>query len=136
MYIQMSVQNLSSHVIWKIETLIEEDTRYKKHCTQDSETSVPFKVGTLGPHRVLPVAISCPIVFSWISLWSEISSLPKVILVWGKARICRTPNLGLRRTGTEYTWVIWCFTKKLRTRRTWFMSGHVLVLQLPVTSCL
>ena len=28
-----SVQKVSSHVIGKIETLIEEDTRYKKHCT-------------------------------------------------------------------------------------------------------
>ena len=34
----------------KIEPFIEEDTRYKKHCTQDNDTSVPFKVGTLGPH--------------------------------------------------------------------------------------
>ena len=33
-YIYMrSVHNVSSHVIWKIETFIEEDTRYKKHCT-------------------------------------------------------------------------------------------------------
>ena len=28
-----SVHKVSSHVIWKIETFIEEDTRYKKHCT-------------------------------------------------------------------------------------------------------
>ena len=28
-----SVQKVSSHVLWKIETFIEEDTRYKKHCT-------------------------------------------------------------------------------------------------------
>ena len=40
----------------------------KKHCTQDNETSVPFKEGTLGFHTVLPISISCPIVFSWISL--------------------------------------------------------------------
>ena len=31
------------------------------------DASVPFKLGTLGPHTVLPVTISCPIVFSWIS---------------------------------------------------------------------
>ena len=30
-------------------------------------TYVPFKVGSLGPHTILPIAISCPIVFSWIS---------------------------------------------------------------------
>ena len=35
----------------KTETFIE-DTRYKKHCTQDNEASVPFKVGTLRPHTV------------------------------------------------------------------------------------
>ena len=28
-----SVQKVSSHVLSKIETFIEEDTRYKKHCT-------------------------------------------------------------------------------------------------------
>ena len=37
------------------------------HCIQDSDASVPFRVGTLGPHTVLPIAISCPVVFSWIS---------------------------------------------------------------------
>ena len=30
-------------------------------------TSVPFKVGTLGPHTVLPITISYPVVSSWIS---------------------------------------------------------------------
>ena len=41
--------------------------KIKKHCTQDNDASVPFKVGTLGPHTVLPVTISCPVLFSWIS---------------------------------------------------------------------
>ena len=41
----------------KIETFIEEDTRYKKHCMQDNDASVPFKVGTLGPHTVLPASL-------------------------------------------------------------------------------
>ena len=40
------------------------DTRYKKYCTEDNDASVPFKVGTLGPHTVLPIIISCPVVFS------------------------------------------------------------------------
>ena len=61
-----SVQKVSSHVIGKVETFVEEDTRYKKHCTQDNDTSVPFKAGTLGPHTVL-ISISYPIVFSGIS---------------------------------------------------------------------
>ena len=54
------------HVIRKIETCIEEDTRYTKHCTQDNDTTVPFKVSNLGLH-ILLIAISFPIVFSWIS---------------------------------------------------------------------
>ena len=90
-----SVQKVSSHIIWKIETFIEEDTRYKKHCIQGSDTLVPFKVGTLGPHPVLPVAMSY---FSESHRWSEISSLSKVILVLGKARNCRVPNLGCQGT--------------------------------------
>ena len=60
-----SVQRVSSHV--KIETFIEQDTRYKKHCTQDNGVSVPFEAGTLGPHTILPISISCLILFSWIS---------------------------------------------------------------------
>ena len=49
-----SVQKVSSHVTRKIETFTEEDTRYKKHCTQDKDAFVPFKVRTLGPHTVVP----------------------------------------------------------------------------------
>ena len=41
--------------------------RYKKHCAQDSDTSVPCKVGTLGPHTVLPIAIGYSVIFYWIS---------------------------------------------------------------------
>ena len=35
--------------------LIEKDTRYKKHC--NIGISVLCKVGTLGPHTVLPVSL-------------------------------------------------------------------------------
>ena len=31
--------------------------RYRKHCTQDNDASVPFKVGTLGSHTILPVSL-------------------------------------------------------------------------------
>ena len=31
-YIYFSVYKVSIHVIWKIETFLEEDTRHKKHC--------------------------------------------------------------------------------------------------------
>ena len=51
---------------------MEEDTRYKKHFTQDSDASVPFKVGTLGTHTALPFTISFPVVISWIlsTVWN------------------------------------------------------------------
>ena len=41
--------------------------------------------------------MSFPVLFSWISWESEISSLSKVIIVLGKARSCRPPNLGYSR---------------------------------------
>ena len=64
----MSVQKVSRHIIWKIESFTEQDARYKKHCIYHNDVSVPFEVGTLGPHTVLPITISCPIIVSWISL--------------------------------------------------------------------
>ena len=89
-----SDQKVSSHVIGKIETFTEEDTRYKKHHMQDNDLSVPFKVGTLGPHTVLPITISCPIVFSWMSstVWNHF--LFKGDFSFGKSQ--RVPNLGRR----------------------------------------
>ena len=45
-------------------TFIKEDTRYMKHYREDNDASAPFKLRTLEPYRVLPVAISCPVVFS------------------------------------------------------------------------
>ena len=46
------------------ETFTEEETGYKKHCSRDNDASVPFKVGTLGPHTGPPVALSCPVIVS------------------------------------------------------------------------
>ena len=91
-----SVQKVSSHAIWKIETFTEEDTRYKQHCTQDNEASVPFKVGTwdLTQFSQLPSASS--LYFPKSHQQSEISSISKVILVLGKARSHQMPNLGCR----------------------------------------
>ena len=50
----------------------------------------------MGPHIVLPVAISCPFVFSWISAMAWNLFLSKVVLVLGKARSHRVPNVGYR----------------------------------------
>ena len=63
-----SAQKVLSHIPWKIETFIKEDIRYRKLCTWDNNSSVPFKLGTLGPHTFLLILISCSVIFSWISL--------------------------------------------------------------------
>ena len=104
--IQSSAQKVSSHIIWK--------KRYKKHCTQDNDSSVPFKVGTLGPHTVLPITITCPVLFSWISLmvWNLFHF--KGDFSFGKSQKSQGAKSGLQ--GGWVTWVIWCFTKKLCMR--------------------
>ena len=89
------VHKIPSCVLWKIETFIEEDTRHKK-CTQDNDASVPFKVGTLGPHTVLQLPSAIPLYFPESHWRSAMSSFSMVILVSGKARSCRAPNLGCR----------------------------------------
>ena len=85
--------------------------RYKKHCTQDNDTSVPFKVGTLRPHIVLPVAISFPVVFSWIS-----SMVWNLFPLKGDFSFGKRQKLQGTKSGSEggwVIWVIWCYTKKL-----------------------
>ena len=76
-------------------TLTEEDTRYKKHCTQDNDASIPFQV----PWDLTQFSQS-PSVAPWhfpeSHWWFEISPLSKVILVLVPARSRRVPNLGCR----------------------------------------
>ena len=47
----------------------------------------PFKVGTLGPHTVLPITVRSSSYFLESHRWSETSSLSKVILAWGKPEV-------------------------------------------------
>ena len=97
-----SAPKVSSHVLWKIETFTEEDTRYKEQCTQDHDTSVSFKVGSLGPHTCPPIAISCPVVFSWIS-WMVWNLFPfKGDLSFGKSQKLQSAKSGLQ--GAESPW--------------------------------
>ena len=104
-----SIQKISSHIIWKTETFIEGDTRYKQHCTKGNDTSIPFNVGTLGPYTVLPIAISCPIVFSWISstVWNLFPL--KGDFSFGKSQKSQGAKSGVQ--GGWVTWPIWHFTK-------------------------
>ena len=91
-----SVQKVFSHVMCK-----NRDIHWKRDKIQETlyighDTSDPFKVGTLGPHTVLPMPSATMLYFPESHWWSEISSLSKVILVLGKARSLRAPNLGCR----------------------------------------
>ena len=105
---------VSSHVIWKIEKCTE-DAGYKKHCPCDNEASVPFKVGALGPPTVVLVTISCPVVFSWMSLMVWNLFLFKCDFISGKDRRCRVSHLGC--SGAEsITWMTWCFAKQFCMR--------------------
>ena len=88
--------------------------RYKKYRTWDNDPSVPFKVGTLGPHTVLPITISARHVF--LNLTNNLKSLP--FQRW--FRFGAKPEVAghlILVVGGWVTWVIWCFTKKLFTRR-------------------
>ena len=64
----------------------------------------------LGPHTVLPIAISCPIIFSWISstVWNLFPFKGDFNL--GKSQKSQGTQSGLQ--GGWDTWVIWCFAKK------------------------
>ena len=90
------VQKVSSLVIWKIETFTEEDRRYRKHCTQDNDTSIPFKAAPWDLTQFSQLPSAAPLYFPESYWCSEISSILKVILVLGKARSHRAPNLGCR----------------------------------------
>ena len=91
-----SVQKVSSHILWKIEKFMDEDTRYKKHCTWDNDASVPFIVGPWDLTQFSQSPSAALSYFPESHRQSEISSLSNVIVVLGKARSCRVQNLGCR----------------------------------------
>ena len=105
----MSVQKVSSYVIWRIEAFIEEDTRNIVHRTmmpKSPSKSAPwdlievsqrlFHYVNTAKNPLLELPPAAPLYFPESHWWSEISSLSKLILVWGKARSHRAPNLSCR----------------------------------------
>ena len=68
----------------------------------------------LGTHTVLPITISYPIIFSWISLtvWNLFPF--KGDFSFGKSQKSQGAKYGLY--GGWVTWMIWCFLKNLFTR--------------------
>ena len=109
------------------QAFIEEDTRYKKHCTQDNDASVSFRVGSLGPHTILPITISCPVVFSWIPRMVWNLSPFKGDFSSGKSQKSQGNKPGLQG-GYD---LMFC---QKTLHETWCMSRHVAVMKLPTTS--
>ena len=102
-----SVQEVSIHLLWKRNLLKKiQETLY----IGQWRLRCPFKVGTFVLHTVLPESLPLFKTLCKVLCWnrhqlsyfpeshwqSEISSLSKVILVLGKARSRRAPNLGCR----------------------------------------
>ena len=88
------VQKVSSHVLWEIETFIEEDTRNTVHRTMMPQSPSKWEPWDLTHFSQLPSA--APSYFPESHHWSETCSPSKMILVLGKARSCRAPNLDCR----------------------------------------
>ena len=116
------VQKVSSLVIWKIETFTEEDRRYRKHCTQDNDTSIPFKAAPWDLTQFSQLPSAAPLYFTESYWCSEISSILKVILVLGKARSHRAPNLGCRVELSHLDDLMFC---RKTLHKTCCMSGNV-----------
>ena len=92
---------------------------------------VPFKVGTLGLHTVLPITIGYPFIFFWIS--STVWTLFPLKGDFSFVKSQKSQGTKFRLWEGWLTWVIWCFTKKLH--KTWCVSGYIVIMMLPITSC-
>ena len=86
---------MSSHVLWKIETFIEEDTRNIVHRSMMPPS--PSKEAPWDLTQFSQLSSSALSYFPESHWWYEISFLSKMILVLGKAGSCRAPNLGYKR---------------------------------------
>ena len=113
-----------SHLLKKMQ-----DTRNIIHGTMTPQS--PLKKAPWDPTQFSQSPSATLEYFLESHLWSEISSLSKVILVLGKARSYRAPNLGCR--GVSYLGDLMFCQKILHD--TQCMSGHVVVTKLPTTGC-
>ena len=88
------VQKVFSHVLWKIETLLKktQETLYTgQWCLSRLQSRHLWELTQFSQSPSTDL-----LYFPESHQWSEISSLSKVIFVLGKARSCRSPNLGLQ----------------------------------------
>ena len=120
--------------------------RYKKHCTQDNDTSVPFKVGTLGPHTVLPASLLLFKTFCKILCWNRhqlpcpfflnfICGLKFLFQRWfyfgGKPEVARCQIWAVG--GLSHLDDLTFCQKTLHG--TWCMIGCIVVIKFAITSC-
>ena len=98
--------------------------RYK-----DNDASVPFKVGTLGPHTVLPITISYPVLFSWISptVWNLFPF--KGDFSFGKNQKSQGTNSGLKGNWLRG----WFDVLPKNSAQT--HSGRIVVMKRPIPCC-
>ena len=127
------VQKVSSHLIWKIETFIEEDTRNTVHRIMLPRCSLKKAPWDLTQFSQLP-SISL-LYFPESHQQSGISSLSTVILVLRKARSCRVLNLSCRGAElpgslifvdcSRYTFNILRCSACCRPSRTWITFNRI-----------
>ena len=130
-----SVQKVSSHIIWKIETFIEEDTRYKKQCVHGTMIPLsPLQSRHLGTSHNSPNHHQLPTMFSWISttIWN-LFLLPfqRLFSFWEKAEV--TGHQIWAVSGLSHLGYLMFNQKTLH--KTQHMSGHIVVMKLPISSC-
>ena len=99
--------------------------------TSHSSPSISSTAQNTAESFVVSPLAAAPSCFPESYRWSEISFLSKVILVSGKARSCRVPNLGCR--GAESPG--WFKVSPKTLHKMWCMSQSVVMMKLPVTSC-
>ena len=124
-----SVQKVSSHVIWKRETLIEEDTRNIVHRTGTPQCPSSRHLGI--SHNSPQSPSAAPSYFPESHQKSEISSLSKVILVLGKPEV--TGHQIWAVAGLSHVGDLMVHQKTLHEM--WCMSGCVVMMKLPISSC-
>ena len=125
-----SIHKVSSHVVWKIEPFIEEDTRNTVHRTMTAQSPSNRAPRVLTQFSRSPS--TAQLNFSESHQQSEICSLSKVILVLGKARSLRVPNPDYRGTESPE----WFDVSQKALQETWCMSRSIVMMRLPIThSC-
>ena len=126
-----SVQKVSIHVVWKEETLLKkiQNIRNTVHRTMMPQSPLKYALRDLTQFSQSPSAV--PLYFPESHWRTEIASLLKVILVLGKARSLREPNLGCR--GLSHL----CYLMFLKNtlHELWCMSGLIVMMKLPITRC-